>query len=63
MAQGSSREVGGLFRFIQFGVKPALSIPKVMGRKGLYKNPFVLVPDFVEAACFLGGQPFADTYR
>ena len=38
----------------------ARAIPNMMARHGLYKSEFYLVPDgFVEAAPFLGGQPFA----
>jgi hypothetical protein len=59
---GSSREVGGFVSHLfQLGGKPALSVPKGTGRKGIYKIPLVLALGFVEAARILGGQPFANT--
>jgi hypothetical protein len=45
----------------KLGGKTALSVPKCAGRIGLYKSPLQLALGFVEAARFLGGQPFANT--
>jgi hypothetical protein len=47
----------------QFLSKPALSVPKGMGRRGLYETIEICVVGFVEAARFFGRAVFGGFIR